>query len=270
MNGHDIGSRRNDVRQDTLSVRTEKSKAGSASSTPKNVNSNYSRVIRMFRNQKKKQSRNHAKEKLIPTSSHNDKIRREVRLKMSQKGIFEYFSAFSKRIMRELYLTPKKSFQRNRQRVSKNSLLITYSIESIFSEQTKNIACITFKIKIFGRKNMITYMKSPAILFCMPPWKTTEKSKNRMAKRKTTYVFLSDENKNGSNQFFFFSNILVMMVKDVSIHNSFRYLFKLLQQFWERKTLVWNQCKNETKWQYCTSRNSLVAKIQDFWGDLRG
>ena len=28
----------------------------------------------------------------------------------------------------------------------------TYSLESIFSEQTKNIAGITFKIKIFGKK----------------------------------------------------------------------------------------------------------------------
>ena len=59
---------------------------------------------------------------------------------MNQKGVFEYFSAFSKRIMRELYLTLEKSFQRNQQRVSEHSLFITYSKESMVSKQTKNIA----------------------------------------------------------------------------------------------------------------------------------
>ena len=60
-----------------LSVRTEKSKVESVSSNPKNVNSNYSRVIRILK-QKKKRSKNHAKGKLISTGSQNEKIRREV------------------------------------------------------------------------------------------------------------------------------------------------------------------------------------------------
>ena len=142
---------------------------------------------------------------------------------MSQKGVFEYLSAFSKRIMRELYPTLKKSFQRNRQRVSKNSLSITYSIESIFSEQTKNIACITFKIKIFGRKNMTTYAKSPAILFCMPPKRTmkNDREKKKSNGKEENYVRIPIRwEQKWSKSNFFFSNILVMMVKDVSIHNS--------------------------------------------------
>ena len=128
LNGHDIGSKRNDAtfakicfqsgqknRKQDQQVQFQKML------TLTTLESSECLEIKK-KNKKTEQSRNHAKEKLIPTSSHNEKIRREVRLKMSQKGVFEYLSAFSKRIMRELYLTPKKSFQRNRQRVSKNFL----------------------------------------------------------------------------------------------------------------------------------------------------
>ena len=65
----------------------------SASSNPKNVNSNYSKVYRML---KKKRSKNHAKGNLFPLALKMRKSEGKWWLKINQKGVFEYFLSIFK------------------------------------------------------------------------------------------------------------------------------------------------------------------------------